>query len=95
MKTHCWSTILLVSLLGSTSAVAQADLPKANDTPAAARAASDGAAARAELDPRSHSYGLHARHDIRSTRTREEVRAELMEARAAEMQLRRRTRSGD
>lgn len=90
MNTQRLSTIFLVSLLGSTAALAQGSLQKAVESPAAARA--DGAAAPGELDPRSHSYGLHARHDIRSTKTREEVRAELMEVRAAEAHLRRRTR---
>ena len=95
MKTPCWSAILLVSMLGSTAALAQADTQQAVAIPSASRTASEGAAARTELDPRSHSYGLHARHDIRSTKTREEVRAELMAARAAEAQPRRRLRSGD
>jgi hypothetical protein len=95
MNTHCSSALLLVTLLGSTAALAQAGTQKSEQPPSPARAAAEPGTARAELDPRSHSYGLHARHDIRSTKTREEVRAELMEARAAEARLRRAQRGGD
>jgi hypothetical protein len=95
MKTTPFAVALLLALTGGTAAMAQ-DPPRSGSDAAATARTRDAAppepeAARraAELDPRSHSYGLHARHDIRTTKTREEVRAELMEARAAEARLRR------
>ena len=93
MNTKRLSSILLASLLGSACAFAQVGVQTANEPAPDARKAPDTAVA--VLDPRSHSYGLHARHDIRSTKTRAEVQAELMEARAAEARQRRGQRSSD
>lgn len=86
MNTTHFTLAWLLAIAGSSVAWAQEPRTDPAGAQAAARAASDAPAQRTqgvELDPRSHSYGLHARHDIRSTKTREEVRAELDAARAA------------
>lgn len=99
MKTHRRAAGMLLALLAGTTAMAQDSTPKPAEAPAsraAMRPDADAARRAAELEARTHSYGLFARHDNPSTtKTREEVRAELMEARAAEARLRRRQPSGD
>jgi hypothetical protein len=80
------ATVLLIALSGATAAVAQEPRPDRSAPQAAAKPASHAPSQRGaamELDPRSHSYGLYARHEFRSTKTREEVRAELEAERAA------------
>jgi hypothetical protein len=86
MKTIPSTLVLLLTMSGALAAGAQDAPTDRSGAQPAAKAASKAPvqrAQRAELDPRSHSYGLHARHDFRSTKTREEVRAELEEARSA------------
>lgn len=87
MNTTRTMLTLLMSMSTALAAWAQQDTPTDRpDARPAAQAASKAPTQRArpaELDPRSHSYGLHARHEFRSTKTREEVRAELEEARSA------------
>jgi hypothetical protein len=80
------ATVLLIALSGATAALAQEPRPDRSGPQAVAKPASHAPSQRAtsmELDPRSHSYGLHARHEFKPTKTREEVRAELEQERAA------------
>jgi hypothetical protein len=86
MQTMKLATVLLLTLSAATAAVAQEPRADRSGPQAAAKPASHAPSQRAtsmELDPRSHSYGLYARQEFRSTKTREEVRAELEEERAA------------
>jgi hypothetical protein len=89
-----FAATLLLAVLGSTAAMAQEGTQGPAESRTRAEPSRDAARRAAEQEARTHSYGLFARNDVPSTtKTREEVRAELMEARAAEARLARGQRS--
>lgn len=94
MDMYRFATTLLLAVLGSTTAMAQDGTQRPSESTTRTEPQPDAARRAAEQEARTHSYGLFARNDIPSTpKTREEVRAELMDARAAEARLVRGQRS--